>query len=51
MGYTLLGHLVWKAAKWYLARRYARTRVTKPVLGVAATATVGAALVVLQRRR
>ena len=51
MLYTLLGRLVWKVGKRYLRRRYARGGVPKPVLGLAAAATVGAALVVLKRRR
>ena len=50
MLYTLLGRLVWKVAKYVLRRKARRTQVPKPVLGVAAGATVALVLFILQRR-
>ncbi len=50
MLYTLLGRLVWRVAKYVLRRRARRARVPKPVLGLAAGATVGIVLLILQRR-
>ena len=51
MLYALLGRLVWKGAKLFLRRRYGRTYVPKPVLGVLAASVIGLVLVALQRRR
>jgi hypothetical protein len=32
MFYSLLGRVVWFAAKWYLRRRYGRVYLPKPVI-------------------
>ncbi len=50
MLYTLLGRLVWRAGKYVARRKLRRSPVSKPVLGVAAAATVAGGLIVLQRR-
>ncbi len=50
MLYTLLGRIVWRVARLVARRKLRRSRVSKPVLGIAAAATVAGALIVLQRR-
>ena len=50
MLYTLLGRLVWRGGKLVLRRKLRRSPVSKPVLGIAAAATVAGVLEVLQRR-
>ena len=46
MGYKLLGMVVWKAGKWYLARRIDTRKVL--VVGGLAAVGAGAAFVVLR---
>jgi hypothetical protein len=41
VGYKILGYAVWNGAKWYLNRRYGRTKK------VAAAGVVGAAIVAI----
>jgi hypothetical protein len=50
MFYSLLGRLVWTAAKLFLRRKYGRTYVPKSLLGLLAAAVVGLGFVVLRRR-
>jgi len=50
MLYNLLGRIVWNGVKLVLRTKYGQTYVPKPVLGVAAAATVAAILIALQKR-
>lgn len=53
MLYRFLGILVWKAAKWFLKRRYGALRAPKPVLAgavLALLAAVGGVVLGLFRR-
>jgi hypothetical protein len=46
MFYSLLGRVVWFAARWYLRRRYGRTYVPKPLLAGGVVALILAIAVV-----
>jgi hypothetical protein len=51
MGYKLLGFVVWKAAKWFLHRKYGAAMLPKPVLaGGLVLALLGVALGVAKQR-
>ncbi len=49
MFYSLLGRVVWIAAKWYVRRRYAWLRPSRPALAGGVLALVLTALVIGQR--
>jgi hypothetical protein len=48
MGYKLLGFIVWRAAKWYLRRRYGG-HARKAAIGALVVGGVAAALVAQRR--
>jgi hypothetical protein len=51
MAYKLLGMFVWKAARWFLRRKYGAAMAPKPLLaGGLIAVLVGAALVVARQR-
>jgi hypothetical protein len=51
MAYKLLGMFVWKAARWFLRRKYGAAMAPKPLLaGGLVAVLVGAALLVVRRR-
>jgi hypothetical protein len=49
MFYSLLGRVVWMAAKWYLRRRYGRVFLSKPVLAGGVLAISVAAVLATKR--
>jgi hypothetical protein len=51
MFYSLLGRVVWMAAKWYLRRRYGRSFLSKPVLAGGVLAISVAVVLATTRRR
>jgi hypothetical protein len=50
MFYKLLGMAVWRAAKWFLRRRYGPTYVPKPVMAGGALAIALGVLLILRGR-
>jgi hypothetical protein len=49
MFYSLLGRVVWFAAKWYVRRRYGRLRPPRPVLAGSVVALALAVALIAQR--
>ena len=51
MAYKLLGMLVWKAARWFLRRKYGAVMAPKPLLAGGLVALVVGVLLVVARQR
>jgi hypothetical protein len=49
MFYSLLGRIVWFAARWYMRRRYGHLRPPRPILAGGVLALALAVLVIGQR--